>query len=149
MLSRGAEVIIMLARLLPCLLAAVIAGGCAGSGTVAYSTTGSVYTPDLVAVGGGVSVIADYDEPIFYANNYYWWPTSRGWYRSRTYTGGWVYDAAPPRVVARIDSPYRYRHYRPSNYTVRRRPVEINRVQRPTIYYDRDHRTERDRHNRR
>src|SRR5207302_384365 len=88
---------------------AVAFGGC--TATVA----GDGYGPDLVSVGPGVSVIADYDEPIFYSDGFYWRNYGNTWYRSPRYTGGWVY-AAPPPAVMRIDRPYAYRHYRPSGY---------------------------------
>lgn len=131
----------MFTKLVPLLLAAVLgATGCYGSGTVAYSSGGGFVTPDLVTVGSGVSVIANYDEPIFYSSGFYWWPTERGWYRSRNYTGGWVFDAAPPVAITSINSPYRYRFYRPTHYVVRNRPVPVQRVERPRY----DHRATRD-----
>jgi hypothetical protein len=121
----------MFQRFIPILMVTAFAGGCAG--TVEYRGTATVTstTPDLVAVAPGVQVIADYDEPIFYANGFYWWEVDGGWYRSTNYTGGWVYVSSPPRVIAEIRTPYRYRHYRPSNYQVRRRPVPVQRVERP------------------
>src|SRR5215471_8443274 len=73
------------------------------------------YGPDLVAVSPGVSVIADYDEPIFYSDGFYWRYYGGGWYRSTYYTGGWVY-ASPPAAILRIDRPYAYRHYRPAGW---------------------------------
>jgi hypothetical protein len=121
----------MFQRFIPILIATAFAGGCAG--TVEYRGTATVTstTPDLVAVAPGVQVIADYDEPIFYANGFYWWEIDGVWYRSSNYTGGWVYVSTPPRVIAEIRTPYRYRHYRPSNYEARRRPVPVQRVERP------------------
>ena len=118
------------------LIAALFLGGCYYQDTYAQprTTVGvGVYasTPDLVAVGPGVSVIADYDEPIFYADGLYWWNYNGYWYRSSYYTGGWVMVSSPPIVVARIGSPYYYRHYRPSGYVARSRPVPYHRVQRP------------------
>lgn len=116
---------------LPALVAAAaLAVGCTG----AYHTNGYVsataYTPDLVAVSPGVSVVADYPEPVFYSNNYYWRYDNYGrWYRSPYYDRGWI-DARPPRAVLSIQRPYSYRHYRPSGYTVRR-GVDRSR------YYDR------------
>src|SRR3954462_5444964 len=88
------------------LAAVVAAGGCAA--TVASDG----YGPDLVTVSPGVQVIADYDEPIFYSDGYYWRNYGGGWYRSSYYTGGWVY-ARPPAALMRIDRPYAYAHYRP------------------------------------
>jgi len=129
--------------ILPALAALALAGGCYGE------TRGAVYasasTPDLVAVSPGVSVIADYDEPIFYNNGWYWWNVDGYWYRSSYYTGGWSYVASPPYAVVRVGSPYRYVHYRPHNYVVHRRPVPAHRITRPAV---RDHRAERGRYRR-
>lgn len=125
--------------ILPALAAlALSAGGCFGEARYGYGggVTVTASTPDLVTVGPGVSVIADYDEPIFYSNGYYWWNYGDGWYRSSSYTGGWVY-ASPPSAVISIRQPYAYRHYRPGHYVARNRPVPIHRIQRPVV---RDHR---------
>ena len=99
------------------------AGACAGRAT--YSSGGGGYatatvdTPDLVYAEPGVQVVVDYDEPVFYADNFYWRNDGGRWYRSSYYNRGWV-DASPPTVVARIQSPARYRHYRPAGYVSRR-----------------------------
>jgi hypothetical protein len=116
-------------------LTAALAVGCAGETTVGYRTNGYVEasTPDLAPVGGGVSVIADYDEPIFYSNGYYWWNYDGGWYRSNYYTGGWAYVDRPPTAVINIRAPLAYRHYRPHGYVVRNRPVPSHRLTRPTV----------------
>jgi hypothetical protein len=119
------------------LLAAVLGGGCAG--TVEYRSA-VIARPDLVAVAPGVYVIADYDEPIFWSDGFYWWFYDGYWYRSSVYTGGWVYVATPPLVIVRIHEPHRYRHYRPHGYVVRHRPVPVHRVKRPAV---REHRTTR------
>ncbi|KAB2901245.1 MAG: hypothetical protein F9K40_08645 [Kofleriaceae bacterium] len=89
--------------------------------------------PDLVAVAPGVHVIADYGEPIFFADGFYWWFYDGYWYRSSMYTDGWVYVTAPPRVVLSIGDPYRYRHYRPHNYVVRHRPAPVHTIRRPVV----------------
>lgn len=107
---------------------------------VEYRATVTATGPDLVEVSPGVRVIADYDEPIFFADGFYWWFYDGYWYRSGTYTGGWVYVAAPPIVIGRIHQPHVYRHYRPSHYVVRSRPVPVHRVERPRV---RDHRHHR------
>jgi hypothetical protein len=88
---------------------AVALGGC--TATVA----GGGYGPDLVEVSPGVQVIADYDEPIFYSDGYYWRYGGNAWYRSSYYTGGWAY-ATPPPAIVRIDRPYTYAHYRPRGW---------------------------------
>jgi len=94
----------------------------AALGTGCYATaSGGAYGPDLVTVSPGVQVIADYDEPIFYSDGFYWRNYGGGWYRSTYYTGGWVY-AAPPVAILSIDRPYAYRHYHPSGW--QGRPVQ-------------------------
>src|SRR5689334_12571031 len=93
----------LLAEAFALALAVAAAGGCAA--TVSAG-------PDLVSVSPGVQVIADYDEPIFFADGLYWRYYGGVWYSSSYYTGGWVY-ARPPAAVLRIDRPYAYRHYRP------------------------------------
>jgi hypothetical protein len=131
------------------LLAIAAAGGCyASTGYSAayvgpapvYTTTATVtvdtYQPDLVDVGGGVRVIADYDEPIFYTDNYYWRFYGGTWYRSSVYNSGWVVYNDVPYSVRRIDRPHAYVRYRPSGYVprARREPVRDHRT------YDRGYR---------
>ncbi|HEY4240954.1 MAG TPA: hypothetical protein VGM88_14120 [Kofleriaceae bacterium] len=76
-------------------------------------------TPDLVEAAPGVQVVADYDEPIFYSDGFYWRNYNGGWYRSTWYGGGWGYWSAPPMAIVRIDRPYAYAHYRPVGYVAR------------------------------
>src|SRR5262245_54640653 len=120
--------------------------GCAGSGYVTTRATvvADTGTPDLVYVSPGVQVIADYDEPIFIADGYYWRYYDDTWFRSAYYTGGWSYVDSPPVVIARIDRPYRYERYRPQGYVVRHRPVPVRQIQAPPRVKTRDHRVERD-----
>lgn len=94
------------------LVAGVAASGCATTGSAGY------YEPDLVYVSPGVQVIANYDEPIFYADGYYWRNAGGVWYRSSYYRGGWAY-ARPPGAILSINSPHRYRHYRPDGWAPR------------------------------
>lgn len=105
------------------MFALLIGAGCSGGGTVGYygSATATVAAPfpDMVYVSPGVQVIADYDEPVFYTDGYYWRYYDSTWYRSHTWTGGWVY-ASPPRPLLRIDRPHRYVRYRPQGYVARR-----------------------------
>lgn len=97
-------------------VAAVFATGCYGttSGSVGYSN-GYYAEPDMAYVGPGVSVIADYNEPIFYSDGYYWRNYNNSWYRSGYYTGGWVSASAPYAVVS-IRTPGAYVRYRPNGY---------------------------------
>jgi hypothetical protein len=122
------------------LLAAVLASGCVVAETRHRGAVVVTSTPDLVYVSPGVQVIADYDEPIFFADGYYWWYVDGVWYRSTVYTGGWVYVTSPPVVIVRIHEPRRYRHYRPDGYVVRHRPVPSHRIERPPV---REHRSTR------
>ncbi len=85
------------------------------AGTASYSATGSISTPDLVVIEPGVQVIADYDEPIFYSENYYWRNDGGRWYRSSYHNRGWVVYEAPQRVRS-ISQPNRYRRYKPAGY---------------------------------
>jgi hypothetical protein len=124
----------------------VATAGCTGSGymTTRATVVADTGAPDLVYVSPGVRVIADYDEPIFYADGYYWRYYDDTWFRSAYYTGGWVYVDQPPVVIARIDRPYRYERYRPQGYVVHRRPVPAHRLQPPPRVHTRDHRVDRD-----
>jgi hypothetical protein len=125
-------------------------GACFTEGTVGYGATYSsgypvatttVYasTPDLVTVSPGVSVVADYDEPVFYTDGFYWRFYDGYWYRSNNYATGWYYWERPPVAVLRIDRPYAYAHYRPTGYVARNRaryqPAEvITRDHRAPVY---------------
>ncbi len=121
------------------ILAATLAGGCVVR-THRRPVVVTSATPDLVLIAPGVQVIADYDEPIFFADGHYWWYVDGLWYRSAVYTGGWVYVPSPPVVIVRIGEPHHYRHYRPHGYVVRHRPVPAREIRRPPV---RDHRSPR------
>lgn len=137
----------MRGTLLTVALAAAALGGCYTTGEVGYRATyttpsADVYvsTPDLVTVSPGVQVVADYDEPVFYTDGFYWRFYNNGWYRSNNYAAGWYFVDRPPVAVLRIDRPYAYAHYRPQGYVVRNRaryrPPEriVVRNQRQTTY---------------
>ncbi|HEX2692082.1 MAG TPA: hypothetical protein VHN14_35980 [Kofleriaceae bacterium] len=124
-------------------LFAAALGGCYTTGTVGYSSGyyagggANVYvnTPDLVTVSPGVQVVADYDEPVFYTDGFYWRFYDGYWYRSNNYASGWYYYERPPVAVLRIDRPYAYAHYRPAGYAARSRGAY-----RPPEAIVRDHR---------
>jgi hypothetical protein len=105
--------------ILAAVAAAAIAAGCYGTVGYSASTSGDGHGPDLVYAAPGVQVIADHDEPIFFADSLYWRFDGVRWYRSGSYTGGWIY-ATPPAVVLRIDQPRNYVHYRPQGWVDRR-----------------------------
>lgn len=130
-------------------LGAAALAGCYATGDVGYSATytataapasdGYAATPDLVTVQPGVQVVADYDEPVFFADGFYWRFYDGYWYRSNNYYAGWYFYERPPVAVLRIDRPYAYAHYRPQGYvarrTVRYRPPEtISRDHRAPAY---------------
>ena len=131
----------MRGTILSAVFAAAALGGCYTTGEVGYTATyssgGEAYasTPDLVAVSPGVQVVADYDEPVFYTDGFYWRFYNNGWYRSNNYATGWYYYERPPVAVLRIDRPYAYVHYRPQGYVARNR----GRYQPPQTI-SRDHR---------
>ena len=103
------------------LVAAALLAATSCAGTVT-TVSDDPYGPDLVYAAPGVQVIADYDEPIFFTDGFYWRFYGGGWYRSSRYAGGWVY-ANPPMAVRRIDRPYAYAHYRPQGWVGRRERV--------------------------
>lgn len=124
-------------KLVPLIISAML-GACYSG--VDYAYTYSTTYPDMAYVSPGVRVIANYGEPIFYSDNYYWYNAYGGWYRSPYYTHGWQYTAYPPYGIARIHSPLAYRYYRPHGYVPRYRPVPVDQLHRPYIY---DHRSAR------
>jgi hypothetical protein len=77
---------------------------------------------DLVEVSPGVEVIADYDEPIFFADNFYWVFRGGIWYQSGWYRGGWTQAGVVPGYIRGIAHPEAYVHYRPAGWA-RHEPV--------------------------
>ncbi len=117
----------------------------AGSGCVVRGqvrTSAYVSTPELVMVQPGVYVMADYDQPVFYTDGYYWLYRDGFWFRSGVYSGGWVRVRNVPVAVHRIHRPHAYVHYHArGNARVYRAPARrgepVRRVE------TRDHRTDR------
>jgi hypothetical protein len=142
-------------------IAGVLAGLClAGSGCVVggqVRTRAYVSTPELVLVEPGVYVVADYSEPVFYTDGYYWLYRDGYWLRSYTYSGGWVRVRGVPYHVRGIRHPRAYVHYRghasarrfhaPSRRGEAPRRVDRRYQQRrvePRDHRERDHRDHRD-----
>lgn len=94
--------------------------GCYVHGRTRVAATYS--TPDLVYVGPGVSVVADYDYPVFYSQGFYWRYNNGLWMRSRLYNRGFVRVRTVPVVVRQIRYPHRYVHVRARGH-VRSRPA--------------------------
>ena len=129
-------------NLLVLMVLSVAAGGCYATTTTGYtpayvgpavSVSATTVAPDLVYVSPGVQVIADYDEPIFYSDGFYWREYGGTWYHSRYYDRGWAY-AAPPRAIVSIGNRRSYVHYRPRGYTPRGSYVRDHRgYNRPVV----------------
>ena len=79
-------------------------------------------TADLVEISPGVEVIADWDEPIFFIDDFYWVFRGGFWWRSGWYGRGWERAGVVPERIRGIEHPERYAHYRPEGY-VRHEPV--------------------------
>jgi len=91
----------------------VVIAGCYEADVGVYGGPGYVAGgPALVEVSPGVQVIADYDEPIFFADGLYWRSYGGVWYSSRVYTGGWAVNYNAPYAVRGISNPGMYTHYR-------------------------------------
>jgi hypothetical protein len=69
--------------------------------------------PVLVEVSPGVQVVEDYDQEVFFVDDWYWYRSGPTWYRTRDHRGGWVvvHDRSVPPTLVRIP-PGRYKHYR-------------------------------------
>jgi hypothetical protein len=109
--------------------------------TASSSCTGHVRTeavvahPSLVYVEPGIWVVAESDYPIFYLDNYYWMFHDGYWYRSRYYTGGWVYRPRShvPARIGHIRYPRVYRNYRARpGMRTRKAPTRDHRRSRET-----------------
>ena len=98
--------------------------GCYGTTTVRTRGTYEVSTPSLEYIGPDVQVVADYDRPVFYSQNYYWQYDNGAWLRSTYHDRGYVRVNVVPQPILRIDRPYayvRYHHRAMGN----RRPVRV------------------------
>ena len=94
-------------------LAAAALAGCAG-GEAQYSGEVTVSSPELVAIQPGVEVVADADEPLFYADGYYWLYRDGMWLRSDSYRNGFarIDVQMVPDQLRRLPEPRHYAHFR-------------------------------------
>lgn len=92
-------------------LAAAMLAGCAGEAQ--YSGEVTVTSPELVAVQPGVEVVADADEPLFYADGYYWLYRDNIWLRSDSYRGGFarIDVNLVPNQLRTLPQPRAYAHF--------------------------------------
>jgi len=95
-----------------CLCVGLLAGGCTAT-VHTGATVVAAPAPTLVAIDGGVWVVADYDDPVFFYSNTYWRWAGGVWYRSSYVNSGWVRVQVNvvPAHVRRIEHPRRYVHY--------------------------------------
>jgi hypothetical protein len=92
------------------LIAAALAG-CASE--TQYVGNVHVTSPELVSVAPGVEVVADADDPVFYADGYYWLYRNGVWLRSGLPGTGFAridLQLVPDRL-RRIQEPRSYAHY--------------------------------------
>jgi hypothetical protein len=120
------------------LLFSLVVAGCTGTGAVQYSASAEVATPTLVEVEPGVQVVADYDQPVFFSDGFYWRYDAGYWYRSPYYNRAWVSVSAPPVAVRQIQRPEIYAHYH-ADARVRTREARVTPQPTPEI---REHRAE-------
>jgi hypothetical protein len=68
--------------------------------------------PPLVVVSPGVMVVEDYDEEIYFVDNWYWVRRDNFWYRTRSHRGGWVvvHSGIPATIIG--IPPGKYRKYK-------------------------------------
>lgn len=55
--------------------------------------------PQLVVVAPGVEVVPDFDDEVFFVDQYYWHRRGPHWYRTSSHNGGWV--LVEPQIVPR------------------------------------------------
>lgn len=140
------------------LLALTLSSGCLmhARGGVGVSASATYDSPDLVYVSPGVYVVADYHEPVFYSNGFYWLYTDGYWYRSNYYSGGWVHVSSVPGHIRTIRRPRSYVRYRARGQVYhrdrsgrvivrdnrsRRAPARHHRDRGPAVRDNRSHRS--------
>jgi hypothetical protein len=95
------------------LLGALAASGCySEEPAVGYSASYGYDGPDMAYVAPGVSVIADYDYPIFYSDGFYWRYDAGYWYQSPYWDRGWYGASTVPVGIRGVRQPWIYSHYR-------------------------------------
>jgi hypothetical protein len=103
------------------LIACATLAGCTGTYSSGYGggyASATVSSPPLAYVGPDVYVVADYDYPVFYTDNYYWRYDRGRWLRSHRHNAGWTVYSRPPRALYSIREPNRYVRYRPDRRNI-------------------------------
>jgi len=89
--------------------------------------------PEVVVIPGTyVYVVPGIAVDIFFFDGYWWRSWNGHWYRSRSYSGGWIYYKHPPTAVLGIPSSWRddYRNHRWGGYDWDYRPIPYHEFQR-------------------
>lgn len=94
-------------------LLALSTAACAGTADVTYRAPLPTQA-SMVEIHPGVYAVADQDEPVFFADKFYWRYHDNAWYRTGGSTGHWIRIGRPPETVLRIREPQRYQRYRPT-----------------------------------
>jgi len=83
--------------------------------------------PPLVVVEPGIQVVPDYEEEIFFVDNWYWVRRDGRWWRTRDYHGGWAYmPRGVPPGLSRIP-PGKYRHWKAEKAAMKAENRELKR----------------------
>ena len=149
-------------RIKPLVIALALAAGSFTAGSGCYGSTEVVATasvpgPELVWLGSGVWVVADWPYPVYYYDNFYWRNIDGYWYRSSWIDSGYVRVGIWPRTITRYYRPRRHIYYHAPDRRVRvaprshvrdRRSYIRDRRDRPRSYY-RDRRSRPDYRDRR
>lgn len=123
-------------RVFACAIAvAASLAGCRSTGDVEYAGEVNVTSPELIEISPGVQVVADADEPLFYAHGAYWLHRDGYWFTSSNYFRGFarVDFAMVPQQLRTIERPEAYAHYQSNLGRTRqaRTPQMQRRTQRP------------------
>ena len=98
---------------------------CVSCGGAQVGGSLDVDAPSLAYVAPGVEVVADWDAPVFFADDFYWWLDGGLWYRSERLGGDRVLDRNVPPAIARLRNPEGYSHFHPGG--VAYRPIPDHR----------------------
>jgi hypothetical protein len=75
--------------------------------------------PPLVVVQPGVQVVEDYDDEVYFVDNWYWVRRDDHWFRARDHRGGWVVverNVVPATIISVPRG--KYRKYKVTKTTV-------------------------------
>jgi hypothetical protein len=102
-----------------------ILGACAPrvSGSVAVDAPAYVAAPGLAYVAPGVEVVSDWDTPVFFADDFFWYWDGGVWFRGSVLGGERVRVREVPSGIARIQNPGGYAHFGAAQHASRPMPA--------------------------